>query len=361
MVGCRIEFQRPAGPVVAETEDISPRGVFVRTEELLPIGELTRVRLTLPDGKEIPFLGRVMHIRLPSAARALARAAGMGLELRGEPAAFRELAQLLEAMQRESTVPELPSATQALVAEPSAELRARLVNCLSVVGFQVSAFESALEAVSACAIWRPEVVVAAAAMQPMNGIELAHAMAEHTTLSGVPLVLLGGEASDMLRLEAYRAGVTDFIPSPFLDDELVIRVSRVAVPGAQVTPALRGNLQDVGIATLLSLFEFERKSGVLLLLRAGELLRVFLADGSIQKVEGGDLGSSSTTRVMRIFDWQHGRFEFTSCPVAVVNEVGSSTTSLLLEHARRRDEGLPRISGISGISGSSGIAGRKPR
>ncbi len=335
VIGCRIEYQRPAGPVVAETEDISLRGVFVRTEELLPIGELTRVRLTLPDERELSFLGRVTHIRLPSAARALARAPGMGLELRGDPAAFRELGRLLDAMRQEAVVPELPSPTQALVAAPSAELRARLVHCLSAVGFHVSAFESAIEAVAACAAWRPEVVVAAANMQPMTGIELAHAMAEHSTLAGVPLVLLGGEGSDMQRLDAYRAGVTDFIPSPFLDEELVIRVSRVAVPGGQSSPSLRGSLQDVGVATLLSLFEFERKSGVLLLLRAGELLRVFLSDGAIQKVEGGDYGSSSSARVMRLLDWRDGRFEFTACPVAVVDEVGSSTTTLLLEHARR--------------------------
>lgn len=336
VVGCRVEFDRPSGPVVAETEDVSPRGLFIRTDSLLPIGELTRVRLTLPDERRLSFSGRVIHIRLPQAARALARAAGMGVELRGDSLAFRELERFLAAVRSASASAELTISSLALVVEPSAELRARLVHCLSGAGFRVSAFESAVEAVAACASWCPDVVVAAAQMAPMNGVELAQAMAEHAVLSGVPLVLLGGDGSDMLRLDAYRAGAADFVPAPFLDEELIIRISRVAVPGA--TPALRGNLADVGIGTLLSLFEFERKSGVLLLLREGEVLRVFLREGSIHRVEGGDDSSSATVRVLRLFDWHEGRFELTCCQVDVPNEVGASTSSLLIEHARRRDE-----------------------
>lgn len=337
VVGCRVEFDRPSGAVVAETEDVSPRGLFIRTDSLLPIGELTRLRLTLPDERVLLFSGRVIHIRLPQAARALARASGMGLELRGDSRSFRELERFLAAVRAVATA-EPSISSLALVVEPSPELRARLVHCLSGAGFRVSAFESAIEAVAACASWRPDVVVAAAQMAPMSGVELAHAMAEHAVLSGVPLVLLGGDGSDMLRLEAYRAGATDFVPSPFLDEELLIRISRVAVPGAVATPALRGNLADVGVGTLLSLFEFERKSGVLLLLREGEALRVFLREGSIHRVEGGDDSSSATVRVMRLFDWHDGRFELTCCQVDVPDEVRASTSSLLLEHARRRDE-----------------------
>ena len=338
MARCRVEFDRPSGPVTAATEDLSPHGVFVRTDQFLPIGELTRLRLTLPDERVLAFIGRVIHIRLPSAARVLGRHSGMGLELRGDPAMLRTLCEFLENARKEIASPSLPRPTQAIIAEPGAELRGRLSLCLSSAGFQVSAFESALEVIAASADWRPDVVVAAAEMSPMNGLELAHAMAEHRNLMDVPLFLIGEDASDMSRLEAYRAGVSDFIPSPFLDEELIIRISRVVVPSTPSTAALRGSLGDVGIGTVLSLFEFERKSGVLLVLRAGELMRVFLYDGSIHKIESGDLALSPRARVMRLLDWQDGRFEFTATAVAGGNEVGATTTSLLLEHARMRDE-----------------------
>src|SRR5882757_7409387 len=52
---CRVEFDRPSGPVEAETEDVSARGLFVRTEALLPVGEETELRLLLPDGTLLGF------------------------------------------------------------------------------------------------------------------------------------------------------------------------------------------------------------------------------------------------------------------------------------------------------------------
>jgi CheY-like chemotaxis protein/Tfp pilus assembly protein PilZ len=335
---CRVEFDRPSGKVEATTEDLSLRGLFIRTDQLLPIGELTRLKLTLPDERDLMFIARVIHIRLPSAARVLGRHSGMGLELRGDPSVLKILGDFLENARKEVASPAISNPTQVVVAEPGAELRGRLSLCLSAVGFQVSAFESALEVIAASSGWRPDAVIAAAQMSPMSGVELAHAMAEHKNLMDVPLFLIGEDASDMSRLEAYRAGVSDFIPSPFLDEELIIRVSRVVVPQSPSTAALRGDLADVGIGTLLSLFEYERKSGVLLVLRPGELMRAFLYDGAILKIESGDLALSPRSRVMRLLDWNEGRFEFTATAVAGNDEVGASTTSLLLEHARLRDE-----------------------
>ena len=80
---CRVEFDRPSGAVEAETEDISARGLFIRTESLLPVGEETDIRLTLPDGTLLGLRARVAHMLTPSAARALGRHPGMGFELIG--------------------------------------------------------------------------------------------------------------------------------------------------------------------------------------------------------------------------------------------------------------------------------------
>ena len=65
----------------AETEDVSARGLFIRTDALLPVGEETDLRLTLPDGTYLTFRGRVAHMLTPHAARTLGRHPGMGFEL----------------------------------------------------------------------------------------------------------------------------------------------------------------------------------------------------------------------------------------------------------------------------------------
>jgi CheY-like chemotaxis protein len=325
--------------VDAETEDISPRGLYVRTDALLPVGEITEVRVTLPDGTYLALRARVAHILMPSAAAAIGRHAGMGFELVGPDTPSRiKLRAYLESLRSELTSPGFVAPARLLVVEPSDAMRARITSSLEVAGFQVESVTGATDALQACASWRPDAIVAASAMEGMTGVDLAYAMSEHATLSDVPLVLTGDEG-DLGRLDAYRAGVRDYIPRPFLDEELVIRIHRIAAPAVAPTTGLRGNLVDIGLGTLLSLLEFERKSGILALTRTNELVRVFVADGRLVKLETGAGRSGGRERLMRLLDWRDGQFEFAPSVVTARDEIGmASVAVLLLEHARRRDE-----------------------
>jgi hypothetical protein len=190
------------------------------------------------------------------------------------------------------------------------------------------------------------VIVCAAHSEHMTGLDLAYALAEHATLFDVPLVLIGDDG-DLARLEAFRAGIRDYIPQPFTDEELVIRVHRVVAPMAPVAnPGLRGNLVDINLATLLSLFEFERKSGILLLLRSGEIARVFVSDGRVLKVEASQGNGAPKQRLMTLLDWEEGQFEFSPCAIGGRDEIGTSIAQLLLEHARSIDEAQERTAPI---------------
>jgi CheY-like chemotaxis protein len=340
---CRVEFDRPSGPVEAETEDLSARGMFIRTDALLPVGEETEVRLTLPDGTFLAMRARVAHMLTPHAARALGRHPGMGFELIGVDTPSKlKLRTHVDSVRIETTNPGLTTTTQAIVVEPSAPLRDRMTRCLESAGFKLIALATMTDALDACTQWRPDVIVSAATLDHgMTGIDLAYAMSEHATLADVPLVLTGDEG-DLARLEAFRAGIRDYIPRPFLDEELVIRVHRVVAPVAPVAnPGLRGNLVDIGLGTLLSLFEFERKSGILLLLRDGELARLFVSEGRVLKVEGSMVNGAPRQRLMALLDWHVGQFEFSPCSIGGRDELNTSITQLLLEHARVRDEQNP--------------------
>lgn len=340
---CRVEFDRPSGTIEAETEDLSPRGLFIRTEALLPVGERTEVRVTLPDGTYLGLQARVAHMLTPASARALGRSPGMGFELVGPDTPSRmKLRSYLDTLRTEITSPGLAVTTQVIVVEPSPPLRSRVVRALETAGFEVTAATSAIEALQACTVWRPDAVVCAAVMDGVSGVELAYAMSEHATLSDVPLVLTGDEG-DLARLEAFRAGIRDYIPRPFMDEELVIRVHRVAAPPVTTNPGLRGSLIDIGLGTLLSLLEFERKSGILHLLRSDEIARVFMAEGKLTKVESSVTSSGPPRdRLMRLLDWRDGQFEFAPAAIGGRDDLGISVTALLLEHARRRDEELAR-------------------
>lgn len=352
---CRAELDVPAGIAEAETEDISARGLYLRTEALLPIGASTEIRVTLPDGTYLALGARVAHVLTAAAARAVGRHPGMGFAFVGPETPSRmKLRAFLEGLRVEITNPGLVRSASAyvIVVEPGAPMRARVAGALEAAGFQVTAVASAPEALQADGGWQPDAVIAAADMDGMTGTDLAYAMSEHPVLGGVPLVLIG-EEGDLGRLEAFRAGVRDYIPRPFLDEELVIRIHRITAPAQAAGGGLRGSLLDIGLGTLLSLLEFERKSGILIVARTNELVRVLVSDGRLLKVEGG-LGEGTGTgagngtgagaaagreRVMRLLDWRDGQFEFSpSASITGRDEIGISIATLLLEHARQRDE-----------------------
>ncbi len=340
---CQVEFERLDQRVTAESEDLSRRGIFVRTDELLPVGAVTEVDVTLPDGVGFKVFARVAHLLSPSAARALGRHVGMGFEfLDTEGGGLDALSTYLDELIEDLTPPPtmLPSAMLVYVAEPSPPLRSRIAVALESAGFTVETFVDGAEAYKASVVRPPDVLIAATDMGVMDGLTLVRTLSVNPRLSSVPVVLTSDDPSDLTRLQAFRLGVRDYISKPFHEEELVIRVHRVVVNvprGSAESAMLRGDLAEISLATLLSLLDFERKSGILLVLTDREAARLFVAAGRVVKIEahGPD---SARDRLMAVLDWTAGEFEFSGCEVVGTDEIDQATTQLLLEHARRSDE-----------------------
>jgi CheY-like chemotaxis protein/Tfp pilus assembly protein PilZ len=341
---CRVEFERMDQRIVAESEDLSRNGVFVRTDELLPVGAVTEVALTLPDGARFRVIARVAHLLSPSAARALGRHVGMGFQFLETDSFGRDaLVTYLEDLIDELTPPPqpVPVGVRVVVIEPSPPLLERIAVALEQAGYEVEIYPDGAEAYAACNQRPPALVITSLEMPGMDGWTLFKTMAANPRLDHVPIVFTSDDPSDMTRLQAYRLGVRDYITRPFIEEELVIRVGRVVGAGGREpaeTTMMSGNLAEISIPTLLSLLDFERKSGILLLLHGNRAARVFVAEGRIVKAETGDAGGSPIERMMQILDWTSGSFEFTSCEVVGSDEIGVGTSALLLEHARIRDE-----------------------
>jgi CheY-like chemotaxis protein len=311
---CRVEFERMDQRIVAESEDLSRSGVFVRTDSLLPVGAVTEVKLTLPDGARFRVIARVAHLLSPSAARALGRHVGMGFQFLETDSTGRDaLVNYLEDLIDELTPPplELPPGVRVVVAEPSPPLLERIAIALGQAGYVVDAFGDGADAYAACAYAAPHAVIAALDMPGMDGWTLFKTMAAHPRLDTVPVLFTSDDPSDMTRLQAYRLGVRDYITRPFIEEELVIRLGRIvglAARNASDSTMLSGSIQEISIPTLLSLLDFERKSGILLLLSDRQAARVFVAEGRIVKVESGDAGVAPLQRLMKVLDLTAGTF-----------------------------------------------------
>jgi CheY-like chemotaxis protein len=234
----------------------------------------------------------------------------------------------------------LPQAFRVLVVDDSPRLRERVTNALTDDGFLVTVVANGAEAYSECLEQAPDLIVASLELPVMDGWTLVNMLLGRPSLAEIPIMILSEDAGDMTRLRAYRLGVRDFVHKPFTDEELCIRVRRIAMQDRPVGQAvvLRGDTAQIGVPTLLSLLEFERKSGILVLLRGEQAVRLFVANGRIVKVEGPIDDGDARERVMLVLDWIDGNFEFVACEVVGADEIGMPTTSLLLEHARFSDE-----------------------
>lgn len=341
---CRVEFERLDRTVVAVSEDLSRHGVFVRTDELHPAGSEVALDLTLPDGEVFHVVVRVAHLLSPSAARAIGRHVGMGLAFiaaasdRG--ASFAD--SLDELIEERTPVPPVDAEPLRLVvAAASAPLRARIAHALAPAGFVVECQPDAAAALATCLARPPDGVLIATPLDGDDGLALVRSLLAQPRLARVPVVIVSEDPSDLTRLEAYRLGVRDCVTRPFLDEELLIRVRRAtARPPAAPTTAgvVRGDLSEIAITTLLSLFELERTSGIVTLTAGPRAARLFLAGGRVVRIDGGLGDRPPRDRLMAVLDWDRGHFEFSAFEVAGVDEIGRSTTQLLLEHARLRDE-----------------------
>lgn len=130
---------------------------------------------------------------------------------------------------------------------------------------------------------------------------------------------------------------------------------------------VHGSLDQLSLASLLTMIEMERKSGILLLRRGSQSARLYCREG---RVVAARLFSASAPTTMtgidvvyKLLTWTDGRFDFSSAPVRLPGDGGGSRggrpfpslgstpgstvdreldipiTHLLLESARRRDEG----------------------
>ena len=75
-----------------------------------------------------------------------------------------------------------------------------------------------------------------------------------------------------------------------------------------------------------------------MLLREGDIARLFVSEGKILKVEASSGNGAPRQRMMQLLDWHAGQFEFSPCAIGGRDELADTVTQLLLEHARVSDE-----------------------
>lgn len=395
---CEVELERLGQRAAGESENLSRGGVFVRTQVAIAPGSVVELVIRLPGGGDLCVISKVVHVLDAKTARTLGRHPGIGFEFVDEDdGVYEALARYLEAAGEQGPAPS--HTIRVLVVEPSLPFQERLQNALEPSGFGFHAVTTGIEALALCHKRTPDVLVARARMPAPDGIELARRLNNDPARQPIPVLVLSRAASDMVRLAAYRAGAREVLDEPFTDEELVIRLrrmwsesSRAAVileeitldepdstldeveealeiltetvdsepdldiiegepmsdpeiaalqPEIQPSPAgLSGDLAQLSLATVLSILDLERKSGVLSVAGATTEVSIEVEGGLIIEVDG-KTGDDARAALMDVLDCETGRFTFSARDSRggdVSDQDGLSIQPVLLDHARVRDE-----------------------
>jgi len=198
-----------------------------------------------------------------------------------------------------------------VVGDPQTRLLERLSTALDAAGFAVATATNGMEAISACLSRTPDVVLVERDMPVVDGLHVLEEMGRHAELASVPVMMMSADATDLVRLQAFQLGAADFIPKPFTVLEVILRARRWARASQRDTErvVLRGALTQVGLPSLLTMFEQERKTGQLSITRDQLVAVIDFAEGKIVRARSSELDTDSHSVMMSLLDWKQGYFE----------------------------------------------------
>lgn len=339
----RVRFRSADDLITRYTTDISRGGMFVATTEALPLGAALELALELPDGGEpLVVSGRVVSVLDATRARTLGREAGVGVSFTDDTTQIGErIAAYFASASQQQAAPAI-APVHVLLVEDSAAYRAQIEETLRAAGYRVTSAENGLAALGAAVREPPDLVVSDVNMPMMDGWQLVRILRERATTREVPIVFLTTLSGDADRLRGYQLGVDDYLNKPFVPTELARRLRKVLVRARAERmdgSALRGDLGQVSVASLLSWLDAERRSGVLILRGGTGEASVHVAQGRITRVDlPGATSGSLLERCMSMLDeYKEGRFAMTHATPDTRGD-GLPIAGLLLEHAQRADE-----------------------
>jgi CheY-like chemotaxis protein/Tfp pilus assembly protein PilZ len=345
----RVRFATFDQLVLAYTKNISKGGMFIKTEQLLPVNAVVKLVFSLPRrGGDVSCIARVVRTIAPTADRP-DRKHGIAVEFMEVSAgALEQIEQYISRTAAKeadaSVLPDFDYHLKILVVDDDRLCREQAAATLSKLGHEVTTADDGLQALGACLKDPPDLVLSDVQMPRMDGWNFLRTIRARPSLSSTRVIFqttLGGEKE---RLKGYQLGVDDYLAKPYSPEELVLRIERLFERHKSnlrdpSRKALRGDLEQVSLPTVLSMLEIEQKTGVVMLV-GPSICRLFVRDGRPMGVEmeGAPDDADQMSLIARIFEWTKGQFEFAPQDVGQQDRLNVSMQGLLMEAARLVDE-----------------------
>lgn len=131
---------------------------------------------------------------------------------------------------------------QILIADDDALIGEVVFHILRQSGHSVAVIDNGSEVLNAILRNRPDIVVLDNLMPGLRGIEVLEQLKIYAATADIPVIMLTSQTGRNHVIEAYRAGVSDYMTKPFEPESLVARIDDM-IGNCTIAPALTPNLQ----------------------------------------------------------------------------------------------------------------------
>lgn len=204
---------------------------------------------------------------------------------------------------------------------------------------------------------KPDCIVCDTELPDNDGFWVARNVRTHPSrVSVTPFLFLSGVDDIESRLEGFHVGADVYISKPMRVDEAVAQIEALVQmaarlrqrrdsmltvpPSGQQPSAIEGDLEQMSIATVLTLLEMERRSGIFEVVSKKRRAQLELAEGQVVEGTVGSTRVAALAVLRTMLAWGVGRFSFVSrAPSAPPPDAGNkSLGAFLIEAMRLEDE-----------------------
>ncbi len=110
-----------------------------------------------------------------------------------------------------------------LIADEDEPARRALAGELRLAGFEIRFVESGRDVLRTVPTWRPRLVLLELHLSDLGGLEVVRRLKKDPLTAQAPLVMMAHRAEEVDRVQAFTAGVDDFVSKPLRVREVALR------------------------------------------------------------------------------------------------------------------------------------------
>ena len=251
-----------------------------------------------------------------------------------------------------------------LVADVDLGTHREVEKALAGKGYELAYATDGEQALDTALKLKPDVLIIDPYLPQMDGTTLVRTLRTKPDYAMIPAIFLAERTAVEPRIKGFMIGADDFLPKPLnplhLDERLeaakntsqktenTIRAGTENSEFSVVMSGFRGALEQIGLPSLMTLMEIERKSGqlVIILEDLADKARLYFYDGRVVRAKLDKREVPKNAELLyQLFGRTKGKFDFRPTGVDGRDDIGLPTAMLLLEGARLLDEANRRARG----------------